>query len=621
MRPRSDPLVRRRAKWDWVTAAAFSVFFVAAFSSRSVCAAAQENRSLFYNSVAPLPSAAIPTIRSLRTENLGETMEFEVPLRMRDFPKFLDRVGRGERIPRAELERDFLPLEKDYQKVRAWLISEGFTITGTSDNRINIFARGTVAQIQQCLQVEMVKATVRGIEYNTARSHPSLPASVAAPVLGINGLQPFLRAHNHLIHLNPDIGNKPPYQVKEILGAYDAANLGLTGSGQTIAILIDAVPKATDLKSFWNANGISASTNNLQEVNVTGSEPTDTEGEATLDVEWASGVAPGAIIRLYATGTLAFTNIDKGLERIISDLQNQVQIGTLSISLGLGENFLAGSSEVQTESQYFATITNSGVSVFVASGDAGSNPDENGNYDPAGRNTLQVEYEASDPSVTGVGGTNLTLTSNGAVSSETGWSGSGGGISESFSRPTWQTGLGVPSGSKRLVPDVSLVASNTTYAYFYFEGAASGVAGTSWATPTWAGFSALINEARANNALPPLGAFNPHIYPLISTNNFRDITSGSNGQYSCGVGYDMVTGIGVPDVGVLLGTLAGTGGAAPSLGTFSPTLGPPGALVTISGSNLSRATSVQFNGLATTSFTVVAANEITATVPSGASSG
>ena len=84
--------------------------------------------------------------------------------------------------------------------------------------------------------------------------------------------------------------------------------------------------------------------------------------------------------------------------------------------------------------------------------------------------------------------------------------------------------------------------------------------GTSWSSPTWAGFCALLNDARARQGLAPLGLANPKLYPLLGTNSFRDIAAGGNGVYNAGVGYDLVTGIGVPDFDVLLAALTSSRG-------------------------------------------------------------
>ena len=171
-------------------------------------------------------------------------------------------------------------------------------------------------------------------------------------------------------------------------------------------------------------------------------------------------------------------------------------------------------------------------------------------------------------------------------------------------------------------------ADPNTGAYVYLQGSVQTIGGTSWASPTWAGFCALINEARANaGKTGGLGLLNPSLYPLIGTGNFYDVTSGSNaegskaaGKYSATVGYDETTGIGTPDVGVLINTLVGAASAAPTLTGFSPTSGPVGTSVTLTGTNFSGVTAVAFNGTAA-SYTVNSATQIVATVPTGATSG
>jgi len=184
---------------------------------------------------------------------------------------------------------------------------------------------------------------------------------------------------------------------------------------------------------------------------------------------------------------------------------------------------------------------------------AGSNPDGTGH---GGNGPLQAEYESSDPNVIGVGGTTLVLDpTSGSVTSETGWADGGGGRSVLFKRPVWQTGPGVPSGTERLVPDVSLTADPNDGAFVFLNGGSVQIGGTSWSAPVWAGFCALINEARTNANMAPLPFLNPLIYPLLGTSCFRDIVSGNNGAFDAGPGYDMVTGVGVPDVKALIAAL------------------------------------------------------------------
>ena len=241
----------------------------------------------------------------------------------------------------------------------------------------------------------------------------------------------------------------------------------------------------------------------------------------------------------------------------------------MSMSYGLGETYLTN-SQAQTDAQYFANLASAGVTIFASSGDGASTPGTTGGEDTSG--PLQVESPSSDVNVNGVGGTSLTLNSNGNESSELAWSYSGGGVSEYFTRPSWQTGAGMPSGTMRAVPDVACPADPNTGAVLFYNGAQTAVGGTSWSSPTWAGYCALINQARSNAGLSQIGLLGPKIYPLIGSTNFRDVTSGSNsvgansgGKYSAGAGYDPVTGIGVPLMQALTQTLVGSASDTPTM--------------------------------------------------------
>jgi len=339
--------------------------------------------------------------------------------------------------------------------------------------------------------------------------------------------------------------------VSEILKAYGADGFAVTGKGQTIAILIDTFPTAADLKAFWKLNKLKTKISQVTMINVNNASLPPQEGEETLDAQWTSGIAPGAKIRIYASGTLQFTDLDRALDRIISDLASEPSMRQLSISLGLGETFMA-QGEIKAQSLKFLKLAAAGVNVFVASGDAGSNPDVTGH---SSGGPTQVEYESSDINVIGVGGTTLNLAPDGSVQSERGWTGSGGGKSGRFTRQSWQHGPGVPAGNERLVPDVALAADPNTGACVILHGQRQQIGGTSWSTPCWAGFCALINEARGKAGKPALTFLPPKLYPLLGSSSFRDITAGSNGAFSASAGYDMVTGIGVPNVKQLMSAL------------------------------------------------------------------
>jgi kumamolisin len=549
-------------------------------------------RKVYEDSVTPLPDAPGPTPRGLivqgaapdtREEQMTILFSLEIP--PDDEKDLEERVARGEVVPAEELQNRYVPDAGDREKLVKWLKAQNFDVTQVSSDGTSVYARASVDQIEKSLGVDMVRVTKDGVTYTAAKNAPSLPADVANSVHAIIGLQPFRQArkqsricmlHNvNLMSLADAVGaangkrgtggraktakpaarkqarvaNTPPYLVSEVLKVYGAQGSNLTGKGQTIAILIDTVPVASDLEAFWRANNLPGTISRIQEVNVKGGQLPPAEGEETLDVSWASGIAPDAKVRVYASGSLQFVDLDRALDRIIADLPSFPGMRQLSISLGLGEQFMGGpNGEVRTQHAKFLRLAAAGVNVFVSSGDAGSRPDVSGH---SASGPTQAEYESSDSSVVSVGGTTLTLTSAGDVAGEVGWTGSGGGKSMFFSRPVWQAGSGIPDGGERLVPDVSLAADPNTGAFLVLNGRPLGIGGTSWSAPVWAGFCALMNEAREKAGKAFLPFLNPLIYPLIGTDSFRDITAGTNGDFTAGPGYDLITGIGVPNIGQL----------------------------------------------------------------------
>jgi kumamolisin len=540
------------------------------------------DRKVFQDSVMPLPASGGLTSNGLMvhaadakpTDDVMTVLfSLEVPAAVQKDVE--DRVARGEVIPETELKQVYTSDASAREALISWLQQQGFEITDVNSDGTAVYATARADQIEKSLAVNMTRVTKDGVTFPAAANAPSLPADIGRSVHAIIGLQPFRQMNKHsrrfpaaavrtaqpagvgvgaavAVASPAAAAPAPPYTVASILTAYNANGLGVTGKGQTIAILIDTFPADSDLTAFWSRNKLPITLSQIQKVNVTGKPLPPPEGEETLDASWASGIAPGATIRIYATGSLNFVDLDKALDRIIADLPTQPGLRQLSISLGLGETFLGGpQGEVATQHQKFLRLAAAGVNVFVSSGDAGSNPDNTGH---SSNGPLQAEYEASDSSVVGVGGTTLNFTSGGQVQ-ETAWAGSGGGKSIFFTRPSWQTAPGVPSGTQRLVPDVSLAADPNTGAFLVLQGQDIQIGGTSWSAPMWAGFCALINEARVKAGKPALGFLNPLIYPLAGTPAFRDVTKGSNGGFSAGTGYDLVTGLGTPMVKELLARL------------------------------------------------------------------
>ena len=283
--------------------------------------------------------------------------------------------------------------------------------------------------------------------------------------------------------------------------------------------------------------------------------------EVELDMEVIAAVAPHAQQLVYE-GPNTVQGYNDTINKIVTDNRTSV----VSISWGTCES-VTGSANLQTLDNIFAQGSVQGISFFAASGDSGA-------YDCQDTN-LAVDYPASDPYVTGVGGTSLSVNSDGSYQSESVWSnpndnlhgpngsGSGGGISSVWHMPAWQSGSGVQnsySNGNREVPDVAANADpNTGYA-IYCTVANSGcpstgwvrIGGTSAAAPLLAGSALLINQYLIGQGKAPIGLANPVIYGLYNAQEafpaYHSITTGNNLYYPATGNYSMATGIGTPDV-------------------------------------------------------------------------
>jgi subtilase family serine protease len=306
-----------------------------------------------------------------------------------------------------------------------------------------------------------------------------------------------------------------PSQIK---GAYNLPASG--GAGTTIAI-VDAYEDLTvvnDLNVFSSEFGltpVSLTVHNL----ASSTDPTGGwELEESLDVEWAHAIAPNATIMLVEAASTSFTDLLSAVSYATS------QPGVVAVSMSWGGTEFSG------ENSYDSYFTGSGITFFASSGDSGAG----------------VIWPSSSPNVVGVGGTTLNLNSDGSFSSETAWSGSGGGVSAYEKEPSYQQTYGVQGTSGyRGVPDVSYNADPNTGVLVYdttpYKGGTGWwiVGGTSAGSPQWAAIQALGRSASNANFYVDAASSSYASY-------FRDITSGSNGKYSAGKGYDLVTGLGSP---------------------------------------------------------------------------
>jgi subtilase family serine protease len=364
---------------------------------------------------------------------------------------------------------------------------------------------------------------------------------------------------------------------------------GLFGQGETIALYELEPFSSTDVGTFESCYGIHTT---VRKVAVDGGAGTGTgSGESILDIDTAIELAPDATVDVYE----APNNGGSGPLDEYAQIANDDTAEVVSTSWGICEASL-GASAAQAEEAIFMQMALQGQSVFAAAGDTGS---EDCYLGPGSSTALAVDDPGSDPYVTSVGGTTLSLSPNETRASETVWNdrstqggSGGGGISSLWRMPAWQSGQGVvetfstnatcgaPSGSYcREVPDVSAVADPYDGFGIYLANQWMSVGGTSGATPLWAAVVTLADQScAATSPADASGLVNPALYSHAGdlfdvTSGDNDYTGNNNGAYPAGAGYDMASGLGSPTAAVFKpGVLCQARGA-----TVASTSSPPAA--------------------------------------------
>ena len=304
------------------------------------------------------------------------------------------------------------------------------------------------------------------------------------------------------------------YSPSQIRTAYNLPSTG--GAGTTIAIIdaYDAPTILNDLTVFCSQFGLPPPNAENFEIHKMATTLGTDDGwaqETALDVEWAHAIAPQAKILLVQARSPLLAD----LLAAVDYARGRSDVVAVSMSWGDDEYPLETAHDYRLTSTYGAVF-------FASSGDNGSG----------------VMWPASSVNVVAVGGTTLTLNSDGSVSSETAWSGSGGGISVYEAKPLYQTTYGL-NGTKRAVPDVSFNANTNTGVAVYSNSNWYKIGGTSAGAPQWAAIQALGRSSSNAN-------FYQKAKSSANASYFRDITFGTNGGYHAGIGYDLVTGLGSP---------------------------------------------------------------------------
>lgn len=385
--------------------------------------------------------------------------------------------------------------ESDLAKVSSWLESNGFSNIQIARSRTWIGFSGSAGQVQQAFHTSIHKYLLNGQPHFANATEPQLPRALEGMVLAVHGLnnfhpKPHIRMRPHFTSSQTGNTFLTPgdwatiYDVKPLYAAgFNGTplandNTACGGVACSLVVVGQSDVLATDLAAFRSAAGLPVKSITVV-VPPFGSDPgvqlsTGDEGESDLDLEWSNGIATNANV-LFVTSE----NVEDSITYAID--QNVAPI--LSTSYGLCEQDETA-SDASYQNGLFQQANAQGMTIVAAAGDGGA-ADCDTDY-PA-RLGLAVDFPGSSPYVTSVGGTSLTVadttvggywapainSTTDNISSalqyipETVWNDSvaddalaagGGGASVLYSKPSWQTGTGVPNDGKRDVPDIALAA-------------------------------------------------------------------------------------------------------------------------------------------------------------------
>lgn len=333
-------------------------------------------------------------------------------------------------------------------------------------------------------------------------------------------------------------------------------NAGFTGKGSTVVVFsFDGFDQA-DLDNFADWFKLPRFT-----PEVIGGMPGQRSGEATMDLQMIHAVAPAAkLVMVNARSTVEGGSAFEKLGALMESVDRQFRGAIWSFSIGWGCDRLMTAADLAPVRSALSRAHKHGTTAFDATGDLAGLECRGGKHwsDPPSPDDVGVDAVASVPEMTAVGGTSLSTDAQGGWLAEQAWydvpltQGTAGGASSLFGRPSWQSvGVGGGPADRRLVPDIAAVADPFTGVKFVFRGQVVTGGGTSQAAPVWAGLAAVINQSLTSDGLAPLGDFNPVLYQVAegaAQPGFRDIELGGNAISRSGVGYDMVTGLGSPNV-------------------------------------------------------------------------
>jgi kumamolisin len=428
-----------------------------------------------------------------------------------------------------------------------WAIVEGApsTVAAAFDVTVHDY-RGTQGQV-----------------FYASAEQPAVPVALRGTVgdLGrILGYTPHREARPPMLPLDvPRRGLTP----NALLKAYNADPLtaaGHTGKGQTVVFYEFDGYDQTDLDEFTQLSGLPP----LRPILI-GGQPGEAHGETVMDLEVAHAIAPEArMVVVNARPTLEGGRTYERIAEMFDSVDHQFPGAVWSLSIGWGCDALLTATDLRPVQSALERAQSHGTSAFDASGDNGG-LECKGGHDfsaPPGPDDVGLDAVASLPAMTSVGGTTLSTDVDGEWLAEQAWvdsplsQGTSGGVSKLYPRPAWQQRVSAArdTNMRRLSPDISAVGDPFTGVRMRFDGQDLVGGGTSQAAPIWAALTAIMNQYLIANGGRAVGDINPLLYRVAAGANspgFRDVSLGANAVDVSQPGYDLVTGLGSPNVEAL----------------------------------------------------------------------
>ena len=449
----------------------------------------------------------------------------------------------------------------DVEQIEQFAAEYDLTVGQVDLSRRSITLSGAVADMNEAFGTELRVFQSPDGMYRGRTGELSIPSSLGDIVVGVFGLdarpQARVRSRRHKEGVAPRAAGDTSYAPNAVAKLYNFPTAG-TGTGQTVALIeLGGGYKAADLTAYFSKLKISPAPS-VTAVSVDGANnkpvgnPNSADGEVLLDIEVVGSIAPQAKIAVYFG-----PNTDQGfLDAITTAVHDNVRKpSVVSISWGGAESTWTAQS-LTAYDQAFQDAGVLGVTVCCASGDDGS-------ADGVTDGAAHVDFPASSPNVLACGGTRLE-SSGGKITKEVVWNSGagngagGGGISDHFPLPAYQASAKVPVSVNpthfkgRGVPDIAGDADPATGYQIHVDGKDAVFGGTSAVAPLWAALIALINQQLGK----PVGFLNTALYAK-GASGLHDITSGTNGAYKAGAGWDACTGLGSPSGQALLTALKG----------------------------------------------------------------